>query len=90
VTVRVVELVQVIERFAGHYDAEDVGFGTVYKWHPTGVLLQCVCGERLTLTGSTSICGECGAEHTSIVREVLAVRRPQRDEDAHPWRYERS
>ena len=81
---------QVIEHIQGHYDVEDVEFGRVYKWHPGSVVVECVCGERLTLTSSAPTCGECGADHASILREVSAGRRPQMDKDARPWRYWRS
>jgi hypothetical protein len=34
-----------------------------------------------------TVCEECGAEHTRLVREDLSDRQPQDDEDIHPWRY---
>src|SRR5215212_5233016 len=66
---------QVIERTEGHYDVQEVQFGTVYRWCPECVVLECYCGERQTLTHSQSTCPECDADHTSIVREELAARR---------------
>ena len=77
---------QVIERTEGHYDVEEVQFGTVYRWCPECVVVQCGCGERLTLTPSQSICPECAVDHGPIVREELAARQLA-DELAHPWRY---
>lgn len=84
---QVTELVRVIEYVEGHYDLEDIEFGRVYKWHPGSVVVECICGERRTLTRSETTCGECGADYASIVREILAIQRPKGDEAAHPWRY---
>lgn len=78
---------QVIEHIEGYYDVEEVEFGRVYRWHPGSVVIECICGERLTLTSSGATCRVCGADHASIVREVLAGWRVQRDKKAHPWRY---
>jgi hypothetical protein len=77
---------QVIERTEGHYDVEEVQFGTVYRWCPECVVVECDCGERLTLTPSQSTCPECAVNHGPIVREELAARQLE-DELAHPWRY---
>jgi hypothetical protein len=77
---------QVIERTEGHYDVEEVEFGTLYRWCPQCVVVECDCGERLTLTHSESTCPECGVDHAPIVREELATRQLE-DELAHPWRY---
>ncbi len=77
---------QVIERTEGHYDVQQVEFGTVYRWCPECVVVECYCGESPTLTRSESTCPECGAEHAAIIREELAARRVG-DETIHPWHY---
>ena len=79
-------MARVIERSGGRYEVQEVEFGTVYKWCPECVVLECDCGQRLTLTRSESTCPECGADHASIVREELAARQLE-DELAHPWHY---
>jgi hypothetical protein len=82
------ELVRIIEHVEGHYDLEYVEFGIVYKWQPGSVVVECICGERLTLTRSGTSCGECGADYTSVAREVLSAgRRPKGDKTTHTWRY---
>ncbi len=78
--------VQVIERTEGHYEVREVEFGTVYRWCPDCVLVECDCGETNTLTGSETACAWCGADHADTVRERLATCQPE-DEIAHPWRY---
>jgi hypothetical protein len=70
---------------AGHYEVKEVEFGQVYRWHPETVVVECNCGEKLTLTSATTTCEKCGADHTAVIRECVAVRR--KEEAAHPWRY---
>ena len=76
---------QVIEHTKGHYDVGEVKFGTVYRWRPESVAIECDCGERPILTRSETTCLECGGEHADIVREELGARRLE-DAAMHPWR----
>jgi hypothetical protein len=80
--------VKTIECTQGHYEAQDVEFGRVYRWCPESVVVECNCGERPALTWSMSTCDGCGADHAAAVREELAARWLA-DEAAHPWRYAR-
>jgi hypothetical protein len=75
-----------IESNAGHYEAEEIAFGVVYRWYPGSVQVQCGCSEVLALTHSLASCRECGANHTPAVREELAGQCPE-DEALHPWGY---
>jgi hypothetical protein len=75
---------QVIERVEAHYEVQRVEMGTVYRWCPESVVIECECGERATLTASRSACGECEADHEATTEEVLDVR--QEDKVDHPWR----
>jgi hypothetical protein len=77
---------QVIERTEGHYDVQEVQFGTVYRWCPECIVVECDCGERLTLTYSESTCPACGADHAAIIWEELSARGVG-DETIHPWHY---
>lgn len=77
---------QVIERSEGHYDAQKVQFGTVYRWCPGSVVVECDCGERPILAHSETTCPECGGEHADIVREELGARGLE-DAAMHPWRW---
>jgi hypothetical protein len=77
---------KVIERSEGHYNAQKVQFGTVYRWCPGSVVVECDCGERPILTHSETTCLECGGEHADIVREELAARWLE-DAVTHPWRW---
>ena len=77
---------QVVERTEGHYDVQEVEFGTVYRWCPESVAIECDCGERPILTRSETTCLECGGEHADIVREELGARGLE-DAAMHPWRW---
>jgi hypothetical protein len=81
-------MLTMVERVEGHYEVQDVEFGQVYRWCPECVVVECDCGERLSLTGSTTVCSWCGAAHTDIVQEEQDIKgQLLRDEDLHPWRY---
>jgi hypothetical protein len=79
---------QVIQSTEGRYDVQEVeDFGRVYRWRPESVVIECDCGARPTCTSSRIACGECGADHTVLIREWLAgTRRLKGDEVARPWR----
>ena len=77
---------KVLERLEGHYDVQDIPFGKVYRWCPECVVIECVCGEKPTLTSSRVSC-ECGADHASVVREELTFRPPKDEATLHPWRF---
>jgi hypothetical protein len=76
---------KVIEHVEGHYESEKVPFGRVYRWCAECVVLECGCGERVTLVRDMNTCVGCGADHASIVRERLANERAQDDEALRPW-----
>ena len=76
-------MASVTESVGGRYEVQDVEFGKVYRWRPEGVVVECECGRRPTLTGSMTVCA-CGVDHAGVVREELAHR--EEDEAARPWR----
>jgi hypothetical protein len=75
---------KVIERVEAHYEVQDVAMGKAYRWCPERAVVECTCGEELTLSALKTTCGECGADHAAIVEDVLDAR-PQ-DKGDHPWR----
>ena len=81
-------MVSTVERTEGHYEVQEVEFGRVYRWRPERVVVECECGERLSLTTSTTTCRWCGMDHAAVVSGELAVRRLG-EEALHPWRYAR-
>ncbi len=81
-------MVKVLECVGAHYKVQDVQRARVYKWYPAAVALECECGERLTLTSSTTTCFRCGTDHMDVFAEVLGIHKE--DEDHSPWRSLRS
>jgi hypothetical protein len=81
-------MVRVLERSGGRYEVQEVEFGTVYKWCPECVVIECDCGEMTILTPSMATCW-CGADHAALVRGELLTRstRGLVDKALHPWRY---
>jgi hypothetical protein len=79
---------KVIERVQPRYEVQDVEFGEVYKWRPEQIVLECRCGNTLSLTASNTSCPECGTDHGLAVKEASnRDRRHQSDHTLHPWRY---
>ena len=68
------------------YDVQEVEMGQVYTWRPESIVVECGCGERLTLSASATTCAACGANHEFAASEGLDGERLG-DEAAHPWRY---
>jgi hypothetical protein len=60
---------KIVERARARYEVEEVEYGKVYRWQAETVVVECVCGEETALTPSETVCEECGAEHTGLVRE---------------------
>jgi hypothetical protein len=81
-----VRRVKVIEYIEAHYDAREVPFGVVYRWRPECVVVECACGERLTLTASTTTCDACSADHEVAASGELEGERLG-NKAAHPWNY---
>ncbi len=78
-------VVKVVECRAAHYEVEDVQMGKVYRWCPEKAVVECDCGETLTLDVSATVCSKCGEDHTPLVRQVLDPH-PE-NEIEYPWRY---
>jgi hypothetical protein len=84
---------RIVERIAGHYEAQVVEFGRVYTWCPECVVAECECGKRATFRRSDVVeCSvtacECGLDHTARIREELVSDLPDEEDKAiHPWRY---
>ena len=77
-------MTRIIERVEAHYEVHEMEMGTVYRWCPQGVVLQCNCGAKPTLTASNTTCSGCGADHAAITKEVLDPC-PE-DKVIRPWR----
>jgi hypothetical protein len=78
-------MTKLTERLEAHYEIQDLKMGKVYRWCPERAVVECTCGEQLTLSAFNTTCPECGTDHADIVEEVLVAR--QEDKGDHPWRY---
>jgi hypothetical protein len=83
-------MVQILERVQAHYESREMPFGKVYAWHPALVALECDCGEKVTLsaTTTTTTCGRCGAELDTFVYNIREREGRLPDKLTHPWFYD--
>ena len=83
-------MVKILERVQAHYENREVPFGKVYEWHPDSLVLECECGEKVTLsaTSTTSTCGRCGADLGTFVYDIREREGSLPDKLTHPWFYD--
>jgi hypothetical protein len=83
-------MVHILERVEAHYESREMPFGKVYEWHPALVALECDCGEKVTLsaTSTTSTCGRCGADLGTFVHDIREREGRLPDNLTHPWFYD--
>jgi hypothetical protein len=86
-------MAQIIERVQARYESREMPFGKVYEWHPARVALECDCGEKVTLSATSSsstppTCGRCGADLGSFVRDIREREGRLPDTLTHPWFYD--
>jgi hypothetical protein len=81
---------QVIERVEAHYEVEEVEMGTVYRWCPESVVIECDCGHSFTAEGAraASSCPRCGAEHPGSASRGLGGKPLTEEEAYRPTRRE--
>ncbi len=76
-------------RIEGHYEVREEPFSRTYEWQPGCVVLECDCGQELTLTGtSTVLTCRCGTDHSAIVQDLQEREGRLRYAVTHPWRYD--
>jgi hypothetical protein len=82
-------MTRIIEDNEAHYETREVPFGRLYEWHPEHIIVECDCGERFTLsaTSTTPTC-RCGIDHGAIVRNIERHADSQSDKISHPWLYD--
>ncbi len=82
-------MTQIIENVEAHYETHEVPFGRIYEWHPAYTILECDCGEELTLSSTSPACiCKCGTEHSAIIQDIQAREGRLRDEVTHPWQHD--
>src|SRR5829696_2933673 len=83
-------MVQILQRVQAHYESREMPFGKVYEWHPAYVALECDCGQKVTLsaTSTTSTCSGCGAELGTFVNDIRERQGRLPDKLTRPWFYD--
>jgi hypothetical protein len=81
---------RIIEDIAAHYETHEVPFGKSYEWHPEHIIVECDCGQKLLITGTSNIptCPQCGADYGALVHDIRYREERLRDEDIHPWHHD--
>ena len=76
-------------RIEGHYEVHEEPFSRTYEWQPGCVVLECDCGQELTLTGTSTVptC-RCGADLGVIIQSLQEREGRLRHAVTHPWRYD--
>jgi hypothetical protein len=83
-------MVQILERVQAHYESREMPFATVYGGHPAAVAFGCDCGEKVTLsaTSTTTTCSGCGADLGTFVNAIREREGRLPDKLTHPWFYD--
>jgi hypothetical protein len=84
-------MVQILKRDEAHYESREMPFGKVYEWHPAAVVLECACGERVTLSATsstTTTCSRCSADLGTFVHQIREREGRLPDTLTHPWFYD--
>ena len=83
-------MVQILERVQARYESREMPFGKVYEWHPACVALECDCGEKVTLsaTSTTTTCSRCRADLGTFVHDIRERKDRLPDKLTHPWFYD--
>ena len=84
-------MAKLIEKVEAGYEVEEVEFGTVYRWCPESVVIECDCRQSFSVKGAKDAwCPRCGADYSGGVgREGLAGK-PLTEEEAYRltrWEY---
>ena len=74
---------QVIEHVEAHYEVQAMEFGTVYRWCPESVVIECDCGQSFTVkSAKDASCPSCGADYSGGLGRRLASK-PLTEEEAY-------
>src|SRR5918994_882234 len=85
-------MVKILERVNAHYESREMPFGKVYEWHPAAVALEGDCGEKVTLSATSTTtmttCARCGADLGTFVHDIREREGRLPDNLTHPWFYD--
>jgi hypothetical protein len=76
-------LAKVIDRLEACYEVEEMEFGTVVRWCPESVVIECDCRQSFTVKGAKDAsCPSCGVDHSGGVARG-ATDKPLTEEEAY-------
>lgn len=78
-------MTKVKARIEGHYEVREIPYGKDYVWMPGHALIECDCGRMMVADLHTTVCPDCGTDHETYVRGVIAGAG---GEFPHPWHVE--
>jgi hypothetical protein len=84
-------MAQITKRVEEHYESSEMPFGKVYEWHNAYIALECDCGEKstLTATSTTTTCSRCGDDLGAFVHDIQEEREDHLPGKlTHPWLYD--
>src|SRR5215210_1907937 len=82
-------MTKILERIEGHYEVDEGPFSRAYVWHPEHITVECDCGERFTLTAtSTTGTCQCGTDLGAIVHDIQEQEARLLDKSIHPWHHD--
>ena len=85
-------MAQITKRVEAHYESSEMPFGKVYEWHNADIALECDCGEKATLTATSTMttCSRCGADLDvdAFVHDIQERESRLPDNLTHPWFYD--
>lgn len=65
-------MARVLERVEAHYEVQELSGSKVYKWYPELALVECGCGEKVSVTASIKPCS-CGEDYAGVIRELACL-----------------
>ena len=82
-------MTRIIEGMEAHYETYEIPFGRIYEWLPEHIIVECDCGERITLTATTTTgtC-QCGTDHGAIVHDIQKHEGRLTEKIKHPWHHD--
>lgn len=80
---------RIVKDTEAYYETHDVPFGRSYKWHLEKMTIECECGEKLILTGtSEGTSCRCGADYAALVQDIQRREEHLQDDEVHPWHHD--
>ena len=77
-------MAKLIEKVEAGYEVEEVEFGTVYRWCPESVVIECDCRQSFSVKGAKDAwCPRCGADYSGGVGREGLTGKPLTEEEAY-------